>query len=148
MQLFAGRFRDDVDAAIERIVFVEQDEVGAAAAKKLGEHFAKVDPHLGERFGKELFGRLIDPGDHVEQFAARIRQVGHLCFEESVALFEFVVFLDGVEVDRSHRVELAGHLLDDFPKPRFVESRSRLRSLSISPLPRCLIWARKVLVKA
>ena len=33
LQLFARRFRNDVDAAIERVVFVEQDEIGAAAAE-------------------------------------------------------------------------------------------------------------------
>ena len=36
-----------------------------------------------------------------------------LLFEETVALLEFVVLLDGVEIDRPHVVELAGQIGDD-----------------------------------
>ena len=117
-------------------------EIGAPAAEKFGEHFAEVDPHLRERFGKKFLGRLVDPRDHVEQFPARVCQVGVLRFEESVALLEFVVFVDGVEVHRAHRVELAGQLLDDFSQSRFLEFGRSSVPAAASHLPRCLIWAR------
>ena len=112
-----GRLRDDVDAALERIVFIEQHEVGFAAAEELGEHLAEVDPDLLEGLREKLLGRLIDLRDDVEQFAARVRQVGVLRFEEGVTLLEFVVFLDGVEIHRAHRVELARQLGDDRGRP-------------------------------
>ncbi len=73
MQLLARWLGDDVDPAIERIVFVEQHQIRAPAAEKLGEHFPEIDPHLGESFGEELFGRLIDSRDDVEQLAPRVR---------------------------------------------------------------------------
>ena len=38
-----------------------------------------------------------------------------------MALFELGVLLDGVAVDRAHRIQLTGHLLDDFAEPCFVE---------------------------
>ena len=51
--------------------------------------------------------------------AFELFEVGVLLFEEGVALLELVVFLDGVEVHRAHRVdalvEFADHGVDAVP---------------------------------
>ena len=112
LQLFARRLGDDLDSAVERIVFIHQRQVGASAAEEFGKHFRKVDPHLGKGFGKQFLGRRIDLRDHVEQFAARIGEIVVLGFEEFVSLFQLVVFLYGFEIDRTHVVELAGEIGD------------------------------------
>ncbi len=88
-------------------------EVRAAAAEQLREHLAEVDPDLREGFGEELLRRVVDLRDHVQQLLARIGQVVVLRFEKTITLLEFIVLLDGVEVDRAHVVELAGELGDD-----------------------------------
>ena len=122
---FPGGFAMMSMPLFERVVFIEQREVGATAAEEFGEHLAEVDSHLREGFREKLLRRLVDPRDHVEQFAARVGQVGVLRFEESVALLEFVVFVDGVEIHRAHRVELAGEFGDDRAHLRLVDLLAR-----------------------
>ena len=55
-----GRLRDDVDAAFERIAFVDEREVGSAAAEELGEHLAEVHADLFEGLGEELLRGVVD----------------------------------------------------------------------------------------
>ena len=116
------------------------DKVGAAAAEQLGEHFAEIDPHLRESFGEKFLGRAVDPGDDVEQFAARGRQIVVLGFEETVALFQFVVFVDRVEIHRTHVVELAGEFGNDL---REISTSSTLAALRELRLRRQLLSSRR-----
>ena len=56
----------------------------------------------------------IDLRDDIQQFTPRIGQIGVLRFQKTIALLEFIVFLDGVEIHRTHVVELAGKIGDEF----------------------------------
>ena len=54
LQLLAGRAGDDVDAALQHVVLVREDQVGFAAAEDLGEHDAEVVADLVEGLGEHL----------------------------------------------------------------------------------------------
>ncbi len=43
-------------------------------------------------------------------------------FEKRVAFLQFVVFVHGIEINRTHRIELAGKLVDDFTEFGFIET--------------------------
>ena len=120
LELFAGRLGDDLDPALKRITFVHEKEVGLTTAEELGEHLLEVQTDLLEGLGEELPGGLVDARNRLQKFLLGVHQVGVLLFEESVALLEFVVFLDGVEVHRAHRVDPLGEFGNDGldPLPR------------------------------
>ncbi len=114
MQLFAGRFGDDFDAGFERVLLVEQGEVGLAFfAEELFEHLAEVDFDLREGLGEEAFGLGVDAVDDFEQLGFRGNEVVVLVLEEVVAFLEFLELFDGVEVDGAHGVEAALDVVDD-----------------------------------
>ena len=106
LQLFPGRFGGDLDAAVERIVLVQQRQVRAPAAEQLGKHFAEIRSHLIKRFGKQFPGSEIDSRDHVEQLVSRIGEIGILPFEKFVTLFQLVVLVDSIQINRAHVIEL------------------------------------------
>ena len=92
----------------------EQHEVGLAFfAEEFLEHLAEVDPDLGEGFGEQALGFRVDAFDDFEQLGFRGDEVVVLVLEEVVAFFEFLEFLDGVEVDRAHGIEAAFDVGDD-----------------------------------
>ena len=107
------------------------DKIRAAAAEELREHLAEVDPHLRERVREELLRRAVDLRDDVQQLFARGGEIVVLRFEKTVALLEFVVFVDGVEIDRAHVVELTGQLGDDRFELRAIDvGRGSARSVA------------------
>jgi hypothetical protein len=57
------RLRDDLDAAFERVVLVEQRQAGAAAAEERAEGVLEVPVDGGKGFGEALARRLVDPLD-------------------------------------------------------------------------------------
>ena len=63
LEALARRLRDDFDAALERIVLVEEREAGAAAAEERAEGFLEVDVDRGERFDEAPARRLVDALD-------------------------------------------------------------------------------------
>src|SRR2546427_3604444 len=63
LEALARRLRDDFDAALERIVLVEEREAGAAAAEERAEGFLEVDVDRGERVGEATARRLVDALD-------------------------------------------------------------------------------------
>ena len=63
LEALARRLRDDFDAALERVVLVEEREAGAAAAEERAEGFLEVDVDRGERFGEATARRLVDALD-------------------------------------------------------------------------------------
>ena len=133
LQLLARRLRYDVDAAIQRIVLVDQRKIRAPAAEQLRKHLAEVHPHLRERLGEELLRRLVDSRDHVEQLLARGGEIVVLRLEKTMTLLELVVFLHGIEIHRPHVVELARELADH---------RFELRGIDFCSRGRCprLVW--------
>ena len=116
MQLFSRGLRDDLDSAIQGVIFVQQLQISTAAAKHFGKHLAKIRPHFCKCVCEKLLGGRIDPGDHIEQFTPRICQVRVLRFEKAMAFFQFIILLDGIEIDRSHAVELTRQLRYQFLK--------------------------------
>ena len=103
---FAWGFGDDLDAAFERVVFVDEDEVGLAAlAEEFLEGAAEVVADLDEGFDEAFFGFVVDALDDAEEFGFGVGEVVVFALEEVVAFFEFLEFLDGVEVDWAHAVE-------------------------------------------
>src|SRR5205807_802401 len=107
------RPRRDLDAAVERIVLVLENKIGAPAVEKLAEHLAEIDPDLLEGFCEKFLGRAVDPCDHVKDLAARGDEIAVLRFEKTVALFEFVVLVHGLEIARPHVLELPGEIGDE-----------------------------------
>ena len=95
LEPFAGRLRDDLDAALERIVFVEQREAGAAAAEQRAERLLEVLVDRGERVRERW--RVVSSIrlDRLAGLRDRIDQVLALRRQERVARFELVELLDG-----------------------------------------------------
>ena len=134
LQLFAGRLGGDFDSAVERIVFVQQRQVCAPAPEEFSEHFAEIGSDLGKGFTKQLSGGRVDLRNHIEQLAARICQVSILRFEKFVSLFQLIVFMNSVEVHRTHVVELGAKIGNQFLKicfcklDRVLRTRWRIRA--------------------
>ena len=75
LQALAGRLRDDLDAALERIVLVEQRQAGAAAAEQRAERLLEVavDRARTPR-AKRCARRLVDPLDRLARSARSSRR--------------------------------------------------------------------------
>src|SRR5262245_40472666 len=100
LQALAGRLRDDLDAALERIALVEQREAGAAAAEQRAEHLLEVLVDGGERLAEALAGRLVDALDRFARLRDRLDEILALRRQERVARLELVELLDRHHVDR------------------------------------------------
>ena len=74
LQLFAGRARDDVDAAFQHIAFIHENQVGFSAAENLGEHRAEVVADLLEGFREHFLRLRVDAVDHFEQLRLWLEQ--------------------------------------------------------------------------
>ncbi len=105
LELLAGGLGDDVDAALERIALVDQDEGRLAAAEELAEDLLEVRLHLLEGLGEHLLGRLVDFLDREKELFLAAAEVGVLGLEEGEALLQFLEFGDRLQIDRTHPVE-------------------------------------------
>jgi len=103
---FAGRLRDDLDPALERIVFVEQRQAGAATTEQRAEHVLEVAIDGAERLIESLAGRLVDAGDRLARLRDRIDQVLALCGEKRMTGFELVVLFDRHHVHGPESLDL------------------------------------------
>ena len=139
LELLAGRLGDDLDAALERVALVHEDEVGLTAREELGEHLLEVHADLLEGLREEFLGGLVDAGDRFEELGLAVDEVGVLLLEELVTLLEFVEFLNGVEVDGAHGIDPLGQFgHDQFdPLPRDLGG-NRARSGRLEHLHRHL----------
>jgi hypothetical protein len=106
LQPLARRLRDDLDAAFERIVLVEQRQAGAAAAEQRAERRLEVAVDRGERLGEALQRRLVDALQSLRWSERWIDQVLRSRRQEAVARFELVELLDGHHVDGAEPVDL------------------------------------------
>ncbi len=88
---------------------------------------------LLKRLAEELFGRGVDLGDDLQQLFLGLDQVVVLLGEELEAFLQFVVFVDRLDIDRPHRVELGlqlGHLrFDGVPINRHLHLFADRRAL-------------------
>ena len=96
-----GGCGDDLDAALERIVLVEQRQAGAAAAEQRAERLLEVAVDGGERLGEALPRGLVDALDRLAGLRDRVDEVLALRGQEGVARLELVELLDGHHVDRA-----------------------------------------------
>src|SRR5262249_24324281 len=105
LELLSRRTRNDVDSALQDVVFVHQNQVRFAAAKDLGEHGSKILSDLLERCSKHFTCLNVDPVDDVEQLRFGLNEVVVLFAEELVALFGLLVFFNRHKVYRAHFVQ-------------------------------------------
>src|SRR5205814_6966178 len=113
LKLFTRRLGANLNPAGERIVFVKQRQVRAAATEEFREHFTEVGSHLRKGFAEQLSRSRVDLRNYIEQLAARICKVIILFFEKLVPLLQFIVLMNGIKVHRAHIVELARKILDE-----------------------------------
>ena len=105
LQFFARRPGDDLDAAAQHVLLIDQYEVGLAPLEHLGEQRAKVVPNLLEGGLEHIRGLGVDLLDHLEQLLFGFDEVVMLCSQKLVPLLGFLVLLDGDEVYRPHTVD-------------------------------------------
>src|SRR5439155_5253441 len=66
--------------------------------------------------------------NHIEQLATRIGEIVILRVEKLVSFFQLVVLVNGIEVNRTHVVELRAKIRDDFLKINVAEVDRVLRT--------------------
>ena len=135
--MFAGRTRDDVDAAFQHVAFVHEQQVRLPAAEHLDEQRPEIFTDLSESIGKHLLRLRVDAVDHLQQLLLGLNEVVILAAEELVALFGLLVFVNGDEIDRPHFIDAlpqGGHLLrHGIPVGRGAAGGHFLRSQSPDP---------------
>jgi len=94
LQALARRRGDDVDAAFERVGFVEQREAGPATAEERRERLLEVGVDRCERLAEPRVRGLVDLADCLVGLGDRVDQVLALAGQEGVALLEFLRLLD------------------------------------------------------
>src|SRR6185369_4326508 len=114
LQALPGRLGDDLDAALERIVLVEQREPGAPAPEQRAERLLEVPVDGRERLAEALAGRLVDPLDRLSRLRDRFGQVLALSGQEGMPRLELVELLDGHHVDRAEAFDLGAQGGDGF----------------------------------
>ena len=105
LQLFAGRARHDVNAALQHVVLVRQNQVRLAAAEDLDEHRAEIVADFLERLHEHLPRLHVDAVDDFEQLRLGRDQIVVLLGQELIALLGLLVFLDGHQIHRADFVE-------------------------------------------
>src|SRR5438094_903423 len=112
LQPLAGWLRDDLDAALERIGFVEQRQPGAAATEQRAERLLKIAIDGEERFRETLTRRFVDPPDRFARLRDRFDEIVALRRQEPVALVELVELLDRHHVHRTEPLDPAPQRCD------------------------------------
>src|SRR5262249_52335207 len=114
LQALSRRLGDDLDAALERIVLVEQREPGASTAEQRAERLLEVPVDGGERLAETLAGGLVDPLDRLGGLRDRFDQVLPLSGQESMTRLELVELLDGHHVHWAEALDLGAQGRDSF----------------------------------
>src|SRR5213594_4330100 len=114
LQALPRRLGDDFDAALERVVLVEQRQPGPAAAKQRAERLLEVSVDGGERLAEALTRRLVDALDGLGRLRNRLDQVLPLRREKRIARLELVELFDGHHVHRTEALNLAAQRGDRF----------------------------------
>ena len=107
LQALARRARHDLQAGLERVVGIDQREMGAAAAEQTGEQFAEMRVDRRERGLEPLAALAVEPRDRLAQLDDRGLQVGVLVAQFAKPLLDVVGFDLGAQVDRPDRVALS-----------------------------------------
>src|SRR5262249_31786959 len=106
LQALARRRGDDVDAALERVAFVEWYQAGLAVAVERGERPGEVLVDDGERLLEALPRRLVDLADRLVGRRNRVDEVLALRGQERVARLEVVELIDRHHVHGAHSLDL------------------------------------------
>ncbi len=106
LQALARRLGDDLDAALERIVLVEQRQAGAAAAEQRAERLLEVVVDRRKRLGEALTRGLVDALDRLGRLRDRVDEILALRRQERVARLELVELLDRHHVHRAEAIDL------------------------------------------
>ena len=110
------RTRDDVDAALERILLVlQEDEPRLAAAEEPREHRLEVLVRRLERRPEHVPRRVVQVADQLQELRLRRKEVLLLRLLLRVALLELAALVDRDHVDRPERGDLGlqTHLGED-----------------------------------
>lgn len=99
LEAFSWGSGDDIDAAFEDILAIEEEELSLTAIEEAFEHGLEVGIGLFEGLFEEVCGLFVDASDEVEDFGLAVGEVFFLGGEEGVSFFELLVFFDGDEVD-------------------------------------------------
>ena len=102
MQFFARRPGDNLDAAAQHVLLIDQYEVGLAPLEHLGEQRAKVVSNLLKGGLEHLRGLGVDLLNHLEQLLLGLDEIVVLRGKKFVTLLGFLVLLDSDEVHRPH----------------------------------------------
>ena len=116
LEALARRAGDDLDAALEEVLLVEQPHLRLAAAEELDEGRGEMPVDLGERLREAGHGGLVDLPDRAAQALHRARHVRPLRAQEALALLLLGVLLGGEDVDRTHRLEQRAEAFDLGPQ--------------------------------
>ncbi len=106
-RLLAGRLRQDFEAGFERVVALDELQLGVAAAEQLGEQMLEVLVDDLER-GQQPFARLgVETVDALAQALDRLDQVVALAGELVVLLLDLAQLFFGAQVDGAEPLALA-----------------------------------------
>src|SRR5262249_47024702 len=106
LQALARRLRDDLYAALERVVLVEERQARPAAAEQRAECLLEIAVDGGKGLRKALPRGLVDPFDGLGGLSNRVDEIFALGRQEPVPGLEFVELLDRHHVDRPQAVDL------------------------------------------
>ena len=107
LDLLAGRPRLDLDAGVEHVVGVGEDQPPLAAGEQPGERRLEGLLHVGVGLGEDLLHPRVDLADDVEQVVAGLLEVLELLGEEAVPLLQRRELLERQRVDRAEHRQLA-----------------------------------------
>ena len=106
-----ARGRDfDFDAGFQHIAFVREVEPRMAAAEQFFKDLLEVVVDLLEARREQLFHLAAQFSDHAGQLALGLFDVRDLGFQEVVTFLDFLIFLDGADVDVAQTADLAADL--------------------------------------
>src|SRR5262249_44822346 len=95
LESLAGRLRNDFDAALERVVLVEERQACASPPEQSAEGLLKVDVDSRECFGKALTRHLVDALYRPRCLRDGLDEIEPLACKERMAGLELVELLDG-----------------------------------------------------
>ena len=112
MRLLAGRLGDDLEARFQRVVALDQLQLGLAAAEQFGEQPLEVIVHGLERGQQALAGFLVEALDACAQLLDRFDEVVAFGGEAGVLGLDLAQFFLGAQVDGTEPVAVAAELFE------------------------------------